>query len=124
MRSIMTVLAALVLLGAQACVSLEVPHAAERLAATARVIEAAAAHHDDLVVIADPAERAAALAGFVRLAGEHRAYAEELVAASGGSLEEVARLEAKWRAEAAERARRRREAAAAGAGVTATAVPR
>lgn len=102
------------------CVAREAVHASERMAATARVIEAAAVSHDTFRALS-PEEARAALAGFAALATEHRTYAEEFVEAAGGSLEEVARLEAEWRAAAKERAAARRAAAAA---VTGTAVPR
>ena len=115
------VAASLVLL--PSCVAAESKHAAERLAATARVIEAAAAHHADIAVL-PPEEARAALAGFASLAAEHRGYAEDLVAATGGDPAEVDRLEAEWRARASERARARREAVVTATAVSGTAVPR
>lgn len=102
------------------CVAAEVPHAAARLAATARILEAGARAHD-VYAAGSASERAAALAGYQDLTAEHRRYAEELVAASGGDMAEVDAIEAAWRARASERARARREAAGA---ITGTAVPR
>lgn len=94
------------------CVAAEVPHAAARLAATARILEAGARAHD-VYAAGSASERAAALAGYQDLTAEHRRYAEELVAASGGDMAEVDAIEAAWRARASERARARREAAGA-----------
>jgi len=99
-------LLALTLLLAPGCVAAEATHAAERLAATARVIEAAATNHDAYAA-QGATESAAALAGFVALAHEHRQYADELVAAAGGDPARVDALVDEWIAAAAERKKRR-----------------
>lgn len=99
-------LLALTLLLAPGCVAAEAVHASERLAATARVIEAAATNHDAYAA-QGATESAAALAGFVALAHEHRQYADELVAAAGGDPARVDALVDEWIAAAAERKKRR-----------------